>query len=593
MNKGSKSHGSLSTRLAGILLASLLLASATSAPLANPGGQFGPITPEHTLWRIASENLPDESVTIYQYMLALVEANPHAFIAGNANLMRSGQMLTLPAASAASAVPADEARERLRQQNEWVASLSPQELRAVRLGEAPADPPRVAAEPERLPTFEPDPEPTPVADAEPDVEPAAVPEDAEWPGTQDDAIEAMAESPAEMPWTDDAGLRMDPETEVESEAVAEPIPEPELLTQPGTAQPPAVTRPAEPQPLEQTVFDTRQNESLTWLYAVLAVVVLLILAVVLWRRRSAAEAAAVADIDPEAPRPVAPAPSAAKAAAAGPANTGPTTGTAAPPAPMAETGQATESLPDRRPPVSDETQDDPWAKLEASMLKPQQAGKGAEMRDELALDKSEPDARSPAASARSEPAESPPEPAADDLSGFDFDDLDREPVDELVLSSELNPQTEDELDTPADELDLDFSFSSRPTQEDAKPGASDTDSGFELEEEPELDLDSDLDSGLESEPGSDLDSTQAADLSNLEAELEAALATDSANEPEATEPVATGGMSDSEAEISLDLAGILASTDDSDYARELLDEVIAKGSDAMAARAREIRASLN
>ncbi len=49
-----------------------------------------------TLWEIALRARPDSSVSVHQSMMALYKANPEAFISGNINRLRRGQVLRVP-----------------------------------------------------------------------------------------------------------------------------------------------------------------------------------------------------------------------------------------------------------------------------------------------------------------------------------------------------------------------------------------------------------------------------------------------------------------------------------------------------------------
>lgn len=54
---------------------------------------------DDTLWEIALRARPDSSVSVHQSMMALYRANPEAFINGNINRLRRGQVLRVPDAS--------------------------------------------------------------------------------------------------------------------------------------------------------------------------------------------------------------------------------------------------------------------------------------------------------------------------------------------------------------------------------------------------------------------------------------------------------------------------------------------------------------
>lgn len=57
---------------------------------------YGPVGANDTLWEIALQVRPDRSVSVQQTMLAIQRANPEAFINGNINLLRKGQVLRIP-----------------------------------------------------------------------------------------------------------------------------------------------------------------------------------------------------------------------------------------------------------------------------------------------------------------------------------------------------------------------------------------------------------------------------------------------------------------------------------------------------------------
>ena len=59
---------------------------------------------DDTLWAIALATRPDRSVTPQQMMVAIQEANPHAFIGGNINRLKTHQVLNIPDAAQVRAV---------------------------------------------------------------------------------------------------------------------------------------------------------------------------------------------------------------------------------------------------------------------------------------------------------------------------------------------------------------------------------------------------------------------------------------------------------------------------------------------------------
>ncbi len=80
-----------------------------SRPIAYDGGDYGPTVTGDTLWSIASAMRPDSSVSVQQIMIALLRANPEAFINGNINGLKRGQILNLPDPSELRSLTRDEA----------------------------------------------------------------------------------------------------------------------------------------------------------------------------------------------------------------------------------------------------------------------------------------------------------------------------------------------------------------------------------------------------------------------------------------------------------------------------------------------------
>lgn len=69
--------------------------AAPAAPVASAPGEYGPVKAGDTLGRIAS-GITSEGYTLDQTMVALLRANPDAFIDGNLNLIRTGAVLRMP-----------------------------------------------------------------------------------------------------------------------------------------------------------------------------------------------------------------------------------------------------------------------------------------------------------------------------------------------------------------------------------------------------------------------------------------------------------------------------------------------------------------
>lgn len=82
------------------------------------GRAVGPIKPTDTLWKIAAKVRPDESVSIYQVMVALYEKNPDSFLDQNLNHMRSGSYLQIPSMGEIRKVNPTFARQRSEQDDQ-------------------------------------------------------------------------------------------------------------------------------------------------------------------------------------------------------------------------------------------------------------------------------------------------------------------------------------------------------------------------------------------------------------------------------------------------------------------------------------------
>ncbi|MGY8813700.1 MAG: FimV/HubP family polar landmark protein [Gammaproteobacteria bacterium] len=81
------------------------------------GDEYGPVTSNDTLWAIANQVRPDSSISVQQMMLALLRANPEAFIGGNINGLRQGQILRVPNQNEILNISLDEAIADVSSQN--------------------------------------------------------------------------------------------------------------------------------------------------------------------------------------------------------------------------------------------------------------------------------------------------------------------------------------------------------------------------------------------------------------------------------------------------------------------------------------------
>ncbi|GAA5316823.1 MAG: hypothetical protein AseanaTS_20270 [Candidatus Pelagadaptatus aseana] len=86
---------------------------------------YGPVKISDTLWEIALKVRPDNSFSVQQTMLAIQRINPEAFIRGNINLLRKGQVLRVPSADDIRSMSAREAISQVAvQNNAWEGAAS-------------------------------------------------------------------------------------------------------------------------------------------------------------------------------------------------------------------------------------------------------------------------------------------------------------------------------------------------------------------------------------------------------------------------------------------------------------------------------------
>lgn len=82
--------------------------------------QYGPTDSLDTLWAIATQVRSDPSVSVQQMMMALLRSNPEAFINGNINGLKRGQILNIPSRDEISDLSLQEAISEVGAQNsDW------------------------------------------------------------------------------------------------------------------------------------------------------------------------------------------------------------------------------------------------------------------------------------------------------------------------------------------------------------------------------------------------------------------------------------------------------------------------------------------
>ncbi len=103
---------------------------------------FGPTGPSDTLWTIAQRMRPDSSVSMQQMMLAIQDLNPDAFIDGNINKLKRGQVLRAPTLDQIQSRTKAEANRVVTRQNEEF--QSPRPVDATRTAQAETAPVQTA-----------------------------------------------------------------------------------------------------------------------------------------------------------------------------------------------------------------------------------------------------------------------------------------------------------------------------------------------------------------------------------------------------------------------------------------------------------------
>ena len=97
-------------------------ASVSRVVKTTPEGEriYGPTRRNDTLWDIAKNLRPDDSISVYQMMMALLKKNPEAFYNDNVNALKAGYVLRVPDKATAAAVNNAEAvKEAARQYESW------------------------------------------------------------------------------------------------------------------------------------------------------------------------------------------------------------------------------------------------------------------------------------------------------------------------------------------------------------------------------------------------------------------------------------------------------------------------------------------
>ena len=101
-------------------------AAPATAPAMPVEGQLAPVRRGQALSQIAGELARDSGQSLEQTMLALLRANPEAFIRGNVNLLKQGAVLRVPQADELAQINAAEARAIVREHTaQWRQARAP------------------------------------------------------------------------------------------------------------------------------------------------------------------------------------------------------------------------------------------------------------------------------------------------------------------------------------------------------------------------------------------------------------------------------------------------------------------------------------
>lgn len=94
-------------------------AVATPAPAKTGGTEYGPVKRGETLSRIAAKVKP-EGISLEQMLIAILRANPGAFVNNNINRLKAGATLRIPDSTQLAELPLDKARQEVRVQTaDW------------------------------------------------------------------------------------------------------------------------------------------------------------------------------------------------------------------------------------------------------------------------------------------------------------------------------------------------------------------------------------------------------------------------------------------------------------------------------------------
>ena len=127
-----------------VIAAGLALAPPADAQQAA-GSTYGPVQRADTLWELALRFRGDAPVNAQQAMIAILRANPGAFVEGNINALRTGVTLRVPTAADMTAIsPGEASAEFARHEEAW---RNRRQTGSATPAPGPGTPPRPATPP--------------------------------------------------------------------------------------------------------------------------------------------------------------------------------------------------------------------------------------------------------------------------------------------------------------------------------------------------------------------------------------------------------------------------------------------------------------
>ena len=131
-----------------VIAAGLALAPPADAQQAG-GSTYGPVQRADTLWELALRFRGDAPVNAQQAMIAILRANPGAFVEGNINALRTGVTLRVPTAADMAAIsPGEASAEFARHEEAW---RNRRQTGSAAPAPGPETPPRPATPPAATP----------------------------------------------------------------------------------------------------------------------------------------------------------------------------------------------------------------------------------------------------------------------------------------------------------------------------------------------------------------------------------------------------------------------------------------------------------